>query len=233
VKYRIALVAALCCFPVFAQAQEDVPPPGSEGTLPADAEPQAVPAATPAPDAAAEPDAEVAAPRPARKGFLGGAAFGLGSVKLGCSNGQGCGHYAGIGFSLDAGYAFAPRWAIVGEMWFTGGISNADSNVAGQLLTFSANARFWVLERFWVQGGLAATSFDLLRQSGGNVASGGGGGLVLGAGAELWRAQNGHLVIDLRAKVGLLSVSDMQLGDNPGKKIDTRQTTAMVTISWY
>jgi hypothetical protein len=213
-----------------------------DGTMPAEPDPDPAPARTPSDPLAiapeysppSEPVGEVSSETPARTGFLGGVAFGLGSVNLSCDSGPGCGHYAGVGFSLDGGYAFAPRWAVVGELWFTGGISSADSDVAGQLWTISANLRFWLLERFWLQAGLGATGFDQVRsgQSGASV-SGGGGGLLLGAGAELWRAANGHLVLDLRAKLGIMSVHDTTLGDHSDDKIGTRQTTAMVTLSWY
>jgi hypothetical protein len=218
-----------------AQAQEPSP---EDGTLPAEPENDPAPAGPIAPSPEytpppLEPVGEVSAETPQRKGFLGGAAFGLGSVNLDC-NGIGCGHYAGVGFSLDAGYAFAPKWAVVGELWFTGGISSADSDFAGQLWTFSANVRYWVLDRFWLQAGLGATGFDQVQSHmSGATASGDGGGFLLGAGAELWRAPNGHLVIDLRAKLGLMSVSDPSLGNRSGDKIGTRQTTAMVTLSWY
>jgi hypothetical protein len=212
----------------------------SDGPLPAEPENDPAPAGPIAPTPEytpppLEPVGEVSAEAPQRKGFLGGVAFGLGSVNLDCS-GTGCGHYAGVGFSLDAGYAFAPKWAVVGELWFTGGLSSANSDFAGQLWTFSANVRYWVLERFWLQAGLGATGFDQVqsqRSGASSSASGSGGGLLLGAGAELWRATNGHLVIDLRAKIGLMSVSDSSLADFSGEKIGTRQTTAMVTLSWY
>jgi hypothetical protein len=228
---RILTVLVLLLGVRVAQAQE--PPSPSDGTMPA--EPEADPAPV-APEPTYNPPAptsEVAAETPGRKGFLGGAAFGLGSVNLSC-DGTACGHYAGVGFSLDGGYAFAPKWAVVGELWFTGGIYSDNSDFAGQLWTFSANVRYWLLDRFWLQAGLGATGFDQL-QSGHSdpTASGGGGGLLLGAGAELWRATNGHLVIDLRAKLGLMSVSDNSLGNLSGDKISTRQTTAMITLSWY
>jgi hypothetical protein len=170
---------------------------------------------------------------PLRKGFLGGAAIGLGSVNLDCS-GTGCGHYAGLGFALDAGYAFAPRWAIVGDLWFTGGVAHGNGDVAGQLWTLSANVRYWIFDNFWVQAGLGGTGFDRLEKGkSGSTASGGGGGLALGAGVELWRAANGHLVLDLRVKLGLMSIDDPSLGNGSGDKISTRQTTAMITLDWY
>lgn len=232
---RILTVLVVLLTVRVAQAQE--PPAPSDGTLPADPENDPAPAAplAPAPEYSppSEPAAELSTETPGRKGFLGGVAFGLGSVNLDCT-GTACGHYAGVGFSLDAGYAFAPKWAVVGELWFTGGISSASSDFAGQLWTFSANVRYWVFDRFWLQAGLGATGFDQVEShKSGSAASGGGGGLLLGAGAELWRATNGHLVIDLRAKLGLMSVGDTSLGNLSGDKISTRQTTAMVTLSWY
>jgi hypothetical protein len=238
VKYLLVTIAALAAFTAGmsgALAQTPGvgggPPPAPE----ADAEPE------PAPGSYAEPEnvdvdteASVATEpeRPLRKGFLGGAAFGLGSVNMSCT-GQGCGHFAGIGLSLDAGYAFSPRWAVVGDLWFTGGV---EGQLAAQLVSFSINARFWVLPRFWVQAGLGVTGYDLYREGGSGAAvSASGSGLLLGAGVDLWRGFKGHIVVDLRAKLGLLSVEDEDnlLGDRSGDPVDARQTTAMVNVSWY
>jgi hypothetical protein len=86
-----------------------------------------------------------------------------------------------------------------------------------------------------VQGGLAATGFNLLQsgRSKNPVASASGGGLVLSAGAELWRGMDDRLVLDLRAKLAFMSVSDTSLANLSGDKIGARQTTIMATLSWY
>jgi hypothetical protein len=231
----------------FARAQEGpaapAPAPPEDGTLPAEPdEPSPSPSPPPydsyAPGPVMPTDTAVAAeaePRPLRKGFFGGGAFGLGVVKTSCDTGQGCGEFSGVGFSLDAGWAFSPKWAVVGELWFTGGVSDNNSDEGGQLLSWGINARYWVADRFWLQAGLAATSFDLLRTGvSGPVASAGGSGLVLGAGVDLWRSSTGHIVIDLRARLGFLSVKDDSVGDGAsGNSVGTRQTTAMVGVSWY
>ncbi len=180
-----------------------------------------------------EPSLELAEARPLRQGFFGGGSLGLGSVTPDCE-GQGCGDYAGIGFSLDAGWAFSPKWAVVGEIWFTGGVRHGDSEEGAELLSMSAGVRYWAVDRLWLSAAIAATSFNIVREGrSGSTFEADGSGLVFGAGVELWRAQNGHLVIDLRARLGFFSVDGVDQNGNGTDGINIRQTSAFAALSWY
>jgi hypothetical protein len=80
--------------------------------------------------------------------FIGG---GLWGGNISC-DGQDCGSFrAAGGPSVHIGYKFAPRLAVVGDVW---AMTSSQDNLALTFVTATANLRVWLAPGLWVQGGI-------------------------------------------------------------------------------
>lgn len=239
----LALVAA-SAGPALAQAEgpaaPTAAPPAPAPDSPYDADPAVAPdepmpssdVTEAAPGGAAPPveagATQAVAPAPLRRGAFVGASFGLAGLDVSCD--VGCRDAAGVGFTLDAGWAMSERFAVLVELWFGGGVEQgSDGDRGTQLVVFDAAVRYWLNSRLWLQGGLGGASLTRFQQGEGEIETSGGGGLALGAGVELWRAPGGHMVVDLRARVGWFGAD----GGDAGSNKDVRLTSVVGSLSWY
>jgi hypothetical protein len=249
---RILPVLAVLALPATAFAQEGPAAPPAEGpaapVLPVAPEPEALGDAEPAPPghdgtvgepiAASSEEVGVYAPMPSslrlRKGFFGGAAFGAGGLTADC---DGCEDYDAIGFSFDGGWAFSPKWGVLVELVFTGGVGSEEldgDSVAGQIFQFGLAARFWPTDRLWLQAGLASGSFTRIREGADDpLRKASGAGITFAAGIDLWRSASRHIVVDLRCRLGFFGLDQDSGTDTFGQSYDATQKAVMAGVNWY
>lgn len=116
------------------------------------------------------------------------------------------------GISLFGGFYLTPRLVLIGDLW---GTVHAESDPLGGDVSisqsfFTANARAYVTDRFWLQGGLGGAQVTLTI-NGENFDSESVPGMLLGAGVELVTKRNFALDLQFRYGSGIYQDGDTKI----------------------
>jgi hypothetical protein len=138
-----------------------------------------------------------------RNGLVVGFGLGLGGISAsGCDPGY-CG--GALSGELHIGGMVTEQLALEGEVWGNGrGIDNSDGAVTHSFWT--AAAQFWVVDPLWLKAGLGISHVQTSSASLGVLTDETNLGLVLAGGAEVYRAGNFALDIQLRFGRGFYAV---------------------------
>jgi hypothetical protein len=161
-----------------------------------------------------------------RVGLFGG--FGLHAGNMSCE-GDNCPSFRkGGGFDGHIGWAFTPKIALIGDLYFLG---STEDNLTITQTFATIGVRAWLVPIIWVQGGLgnAHATFNYDAGIFGNIESRTDDvpGLVVAAGLELLRSPRFSLDLELRLGLGFY-------GDE-GDEQDTtgRNTSLGVGFTWF